>query len=333
MLNETLVAVPLFIFMGVMLERSKIAEELLARWASCSAACAAAWATRWSSSAPCSRPRPASSAPRSITMGLISLPAMLRAGYDPRLATGVICASATLAQIIPPSTVLIFIGDILQGVNQTGPAAARQLSRRHRSRSATCSPARSCPACCWSACSCSGWPGRAWRQPGALPAAGAARGRAARRAAAGRRWPCWPRSLLIVSRAGLDPGRHRHRRPNRPRWAPSARCCSPPSAAGSASVCCARPCLRTALTTVDDLRHPARRLGVLAGVSRPGRRGPGRRGPARHAGRGHGCHGRVHGGDVRAGLLPRHVRDHLHHGADLRPALDPAGRTTRSGSA
>jgi tripartite ATP-independent transporter DctM subunit len=52
-------------------------------------------------------------------MGLISLPAMLRAGYDPKLATGVICASSTLAQIIPPSTVLIFIGDMLQGVNQT----------------------------------------------------------------------------------------------------------------------------------------------------------------------------------------------------------------------
>jgi tripartite ATP-independent transporter DctM subunit len=54
-----------------------------------------------------------------ITMSLISLPTMLRAGYDPRLATGVIGASATLAQLIPPSTVLIFIADILQGVNQT----------------------------------------------------------------------------------------------------------------------------------------------------------------------------------------------------------------------
>ena len=52
-----------------------------------------------------------------VTMGLISLPAMLRAGYDPKLACGVICASGTLGQIIPPSTVLIFIGDMLAGIN------------------------------------------------------------------------------------------------------------------------------------------------------------------------------------------------------------------------
>ena len=52
-----------------------------------------------------------------VTMGLISLPAMLRAGYDPKLAAGVICASGTLGQIIPPSTVLIFMGDMLSGIN------------------------------------------------------------------------------------------------------------------------------------------------------------------------------------------------------------------------
>jgi tripartite ATP-independent transporter DctM subunit len=53
-----------------------------------------------------------------VTMGLLSLPAMMRAGYDPKLATGTICAAGTLGQIIPPSTVLIFVGDILQGANQ-----------------------------------------------------------------------------------------------------------------------------------------------------------------------------------------------------------------------
>jgi tripartite ATP-independent transporter DctM subunit len=52
-----------------------------------------------------------------VTMGLISLPAMLRAGYSPKLASGVICASGTLGQIIPPSTVLIFMGDMLSGIN------------------------------------------------------------------------------------------------------------------------------------------------------------------------------------------------------------------------
>src|SRR5690606_23324704 len=52
-----------------------------------------------------------------VTMGLISLPAMLRAGYNPKVATGVICASGTLGQIVPPSTVLIFLGDMLSGIN------------------------------------------------------------------------------------------------------------------------------------------------------------------------------------------------------------------------
>jgi tripartite ATP-independent transporter DctM subunit len=117
MTNEVLVAVPLFIFMGVMLERSKIAEQLLLTMgklfgnirgglgisvivvgALLAASTGVVGATV-------------------VTMGLISLPAMLRAGYDPKLACGVICASGTLGQIIPPSTVLIFMGDMLGGIN------------------------------------------------------------------------------------------------------------------------------------------------------------------------------------------------------------------------
>ncbi|WP_186394650.1 TRAP transporter large permease subunit [Stappia sp. TSB10GB4] len=117
MTNEVLVAVPLFIFMGVMLERSKIAEQLLLTMgklfgnlrgglgmsvivvgALLAASTGVVGATV-------------------VTMGLISLPAMLRAKYDPRLASGVICASGTLGQIIPPSTVLIFMGDMLSGIN------------------------------------------------------------------------------------------------------------------------------------------------------------------------------------------------------------------------
>jgi tripartite ATP-independent transporter DctM subunit len=117
MTNEVLVAVPLFIFMGVMLERSSIAEQLLTTMgrlfgrmrgglgisvvlvgALLAASTGIVGATV-------------------VTMGLISLPAMVRAGYDPKLATGVICASGTLGQIIPPSTVLIFMGDMLAGIN------------------------------------------------------------------------------------------------------------------------------------------------------------------------------------------------------------------------
>src|SRR3546814_2101997 len=52
-----------------------------------------------------------------ISMGLLSLPSMLKAGYDPRIACGTICASGTLGQVIPPSIVLVLLGDILQGAN------------------------------------------------------------------------------------------------------------------------------------------------------------------------------------------------------------------------
>ncbi|WP_296478490.1 TRAP transporter large permease subunit, partial [Roseinatronobacter sp.] len=115
MINEVLVAVPLFIFMGVMLERSNIAEQLLSTMgrlfgnmrgglgisvilvgALLAASTGVVGATV-------------------VTMGLISLPAMMRAGYDPKLASGAICASGTLGQIIPPSTVLIFMGDMIAG--------------------------------------------------------------------------------------------------------------------------------------------------------------------------------------------------------------------------
>lgn len=117
MLNEVLVAVPLFIFMGVMLERSNIAEQLLSTMgrlfgnmrgglgisvilvgALLAASTGVVGATV-------------------VTMGLISLPAMQRAGYDPKLACGAICASGTLGQIIPPSTVLIFMGDMIAGMH------------------------------------------------------------------------------------------------------------------------------------------------------------------------------------------------------------------------
>lgn len=119
MLNETLVAVPLFIFMGFVLERSRIAEDLLrtlgvllgGRPGGLGYAVIVVGAILAASTGVVGAVV--------ITMSLISLPTMLRAGYDPRLATGVIGASATLAQIIPPSTVLIFVADLLQGVNQT----------------------------------------------------------------------------------------------------------------------------------------------------------------------------------------------------------------------
>jgi len=117
MTNEVLVAVPLFIFMGVMLERSRIAEQLLMTMSKLfgnlrgglGASVIIVGALLAASTGVVGA--------TVVTMGLISLPAMLRANYDPRLASGVICASGTLGQIIPPSTVLIFMADMLAGIN------------------------------------------------------------------------------------------------------------------------------------------------------------------------------------------------------------------------
>ena len=57
-----------------------------------------------------------------VTMGLLSLPSMLRSGYSPALATGTICATGTLGQIIPPSIALVLLGDILVQCLPAGPA-------------------------------------------------------------------------------------------------------------------------------------------------------------------------------------------------------------------
>ena len=116
--NDTLVAVPLFILMGVTLERAKIAEDLLTAMtrgfggktgglgisvivvgALLAASTGIVGATV-------------------VTMGVLALPSMLRAGYNPSLATGLICATGTLGQIIPPSIALVLLGDIMSTAYQ-----------------------------------------------------------------------------------------------------------------------------------------------------------------------------------------------------------------------
>ena len=117
MTNEVLVAVPLFIFMGTMLERSGIAEELLTTMGRVFGTLRGGLAFSVIAVGALLAASTGVVGATVVTMGLISLPAMLRAGYDPKLASGVICASGTLGQIIPPSTVLIFMGDMLAGIN------------------------------------------------------------------------------------------------------------------------------------------------------------------------------------------------------------------------
>ncbi len=117
MVNEVLVAVPLFVFMGVMLERSKIAEQLLETMGLLFGTLRGGLAFSVTIVGMLLAASTGIVGATVVTMGLLSLPSMLKAGYDPKLACGTICASGTLGQIIPPSIVLVILGDILQGAN------------------------------------------------------------------------------------------------------------------------------------------------------------------------------------------------------------------------
>jgi tripartite ATP-independent transporter DctM subunit len=112
--NEVLIAVPLFIFMGVMLERSGLAETLLTTMGELFGALRGGLGISTVVVATLLAASTGIVGATVVTMGLISLPAMLKAGYDKRLASGLICASGTLCQIIPPSTILVFLAVILQ---------------------------------------------------------------------------------------------------------------------------------------------------------------------------------------------------------------------------
>ena len=116
--NTTLIAVPLFVFMGVMLERSRLAEELLENMA---IACGRLPAGLGLSVVLVGALMAASTGivgATVVTMGLISLPTMLKRQYSPSLACGVICSTGTLGQIIPPSIALVLLGDTLSSAYQ-----------------------------------------------------------------------------------------------------------------------------------------------------------------------------------------------------------------------
>jgi len=117
MSNELLVAVPLFVFMGVMLERSKIAEQLLETMGLMFGKLRGGLGLSVIFVGMLLAASTGIVGATVVTMGLLSLPSMLKAGYDPKIACGTICAAGTLGQIIPPSIVLVLLGDILQGAN------------------------------------------------------------------------------------------------------------------------------------------------------------------------------------------------------------------------
>ena len=126
--NETLIAVPLFIFMGVMLEKSGIANDLLESMSKIwgrkkgglvysilivgilmAASTGIVGATV-------------------VTMGILSLPLMIKWKYNKKISTGVICVSGTLGQIIPPSIVLVLLADVFQGANEQASAISGDLA-------------------------------------------------------------------------------------------------------------------------------------------------------------------------------------------------------------
>jgi len=119
MSNPVLVSVPLFIFMGFILEKSRIAEDLLEDLSHLSGNRPGGTAIGVCVVGALLAASTGIVGATVVTMGLLALPGMLRRGYDPAVASGTICAAGTLGQIIPPSIVLILLGDQLSGAWQT----------------------------------------------------------------------------------------------------------------------------------------------------------------------------------------------------------------------
>ena len=118
MSNETLIAVPLFVFMGVTLERARIAEELLDTLSSLFGALRGGLGISVTIVGMLLAASTGIVGATVVTMGLLSLPTMLRRGYSPEIATGTICASGTLGQIIPPSIILVMLADVMTSAYQ-----------------------------------------------------------------------------------------------------------------------------------------------------------------------------------------------------------------------
>jgi len=123
MTNEVLIAVPLFVFMGVMLEKSKVAEELLDNMGKLFGTLRGGLGISVTVVGALLAASTGIVGATVVTMGLLSLPTMLRRGYDPALATGTIAAAGTLGQIIPPSIVLVLLGDVISSAYQNSQLA------------------------------------------------------------------------------------------------------------------------------------------------------------------------------------------------------------------
>lgn len=118
MSNSTLIAVPLFIFMGLMLEKSRIADQLLLTLAEVFRGVRGGLGIAVILVGALLAASTGLVGATVVMMGLLALPTMLKQGYCPRLAAGTICASGTLGQIIPPSIILILLADVISNAYQ-----------------------------------------------------------------------------------------------------------------------------------------------------------------------------------------------------------------------
>ncbi len=116
--NQTLVAVPLFVFMGIMLERSKVADELLESMSRLFGRLRGGLGISVTLVGMLMAASTGIVGATVVTMGVLSLPTMLKRRYNPSFATGTICATGTLGQIIPPSIALVLLGDVLSSAYQ-----------------------------------------------------------------------------------------------------------------------------------------------------------------------------------------------------------------------
>lgn len=116
--NQTLLAVPLFVFMGAMLERSKVAENLLNAMTLMFGKLSGGLGISVTIVGMILAASTGIVGATVVTMGMLSLPTMLKRGYCPKFSSGIICATGTLGQIIPPSIALVLLGDVLSSAYQ-----------------------------------------------------------------------------------------------------------------------------------------------------------------------------------------------------------------------
>lgn len=128
MTNDVLLAIPLFVFMGVMLERSRVAEDLLETMGRLFGSLRGGLGISVALVGMLLAAAKGVVGATTVTMGLITLPTMLRHGYDKRLAAGTVAATATLAQIFPPATVLVLLGDQLSTAYQAAQLAQNNFA-------------------------------------------------------------------------------------------------------------------------------------------------------------------------------------------------------------